>query len=295
MPTGQFGPIVDLDYMTKGFVQFQMGKNGRLDLLRLSSEDGQVYEFRRLVPAAAHAAITGDFAGLVDIAGGRKMYLECRGKGSPTVVLVGASRVLPRIGALPINPRRRCFLRWPSSPGSVPTTVPELRSVRSRAGSDPVLQPTMAGDAVADLHALLSAAAEVGPFVFVGHSYGGLVARLYPSTYPEDVCGLVLVDALGEGLRDAETPKQWAIQRKLLEGEIRESLVLYPALKGSTWIAALTRSAPLRHCPLFVLSADRPWGPQFPSSIAEGKLPADLPPDFGYVTDAAQKHPLFNR
>ncbi len=47
MPTGQFGPIVDLGYITKGFVQFQMDRDGRLDLLRLSSEDGQPYEFRR--------------------------------------------------------------------------------------------------------------------------------------------------------------------------------------------------------------------------------------------------------
>jgi CubicO group peptidase (beta-lactamase class C family) len=47
MPTGQFGPIVDLDYMTKGFAQFQMDKDGKLNLLRLSMSDGQAYEFRR--------------------------------------------------------------------------------------------------------------------------------------------------------------------------------------------------------------------------------------------------------
>jgi Domain of unknown function (DUF3471)/Beta-lactamase len=47
MPTGPFGPIVDLDYKTKGFAQFQMDKDGKLNLLRLSSEDGQAYEFRR--------------------------------------------------------------------------------------------------------------------------------------------------------------------------------------------------------------------------------------------------------
>jgi CubicO group peptidase (beta-lactamase class C family) len=47
MPTGPFGPIVDLDYMTKGFAQFQMDKDGKLNLLRLSTEDGQAYEFRR--------------------------------------------------------------------------------------------------------------------------------------------------------------------------------------------------------------------------------------------------------
>jgi CubicO group peptidase (beta-lactamase class C family) len=47
MPTGRFGPIVDLDYKTKGFAQFQMGKDGKLDRLRLSTEDGQPYEFLR--------------------------------------------------------------------------------------------------------------------------------------------------------------------------------------------------------------------------------------------------------
>jgi CubicO group peptidase (beta-lactamase class C family) len=47
MPTGRFGPIVDLGYMTRGFVQFQMGKDGKLDQLRLSAEDGQAYAFTR--------------------------------------------------------------------------------------------------------------------------------------------------------------------------------------------------------------------------------------------------------
>ena len=47
MATDQFGPIVDLDYMTKGFAQFQMDKDGKLNLLRLSTQDGQAYEFRR--------------------------------------------------------------------------------------------------------------------------------------------------------------------------------------------------------------------------------------------------------
>ena len=47
MPTGRFAPIVDLDYMSKGFVQAQMDKDGKLNLLRLSSDDGQPYEFRR--------------------------------------------------------------------------------------------------------------------------------------------------------------------------------------------------------------------------------------------------------
>ena len=42
-------------------------------------------------------------------------------------------------------------------------------------------QPVTAGDAVADLHALLTAAGEAKPYVLVGHSYGGLIVRLYAS------------------------------------------------------------------------------------------------------------------
>ncbi len=49
-----------------------------------------------LVAATLHAADSGDFAGLVDIGGGRKMYLECRGTGSPTVVLVAGAQGFSR-------------------------------------------------------------------------------------------------------------------------------------------------------------------------------------------------------
>ena len=158
--------------------------------------------------------------------------------------------------------------------------------------SDSVPQPTTAKDAVADLHALLSAAGEAGPYVLVGHSYGGLIVRLYASIYPKEVSGLVLVDALSDGLQDAETPQQWAIQRKLIEGDVHESVALYPALERIDVDRSFNqiRAAPsLRSIPLVVLSADRPWGPQVPPIITAGKLPADIPPDFGYVTDAAQK------
>jgi hypothetical protein len=47
MPTGRFEPIVDLGDMTEGFVQFQMDKDGKLGMLRFSSQEGQAYEFRR--------------------------------------------------------------------------------------------------------------------------------------------------------------------------------------------------------------------------------------------------------
>jgi pimeloyl-ACP methyl ester carboxylesterase len=242
--------------------------------------------------AMAAGAETGNFAGLIDISGGRKMYLKCSGRGSPTVVLVGGLRASaddwdvsdkskPTVFTGVGNFTRVCACDRPGTPvGEKPSR------------SDPVPQPTTAKDAVADLHALLSAAGEAGPYVLVGHSYGGLIVRLYASTYPKEVSGLVLVDALSEGLQDAETPEQWAIQRKLIEGDVREGVALYPALERIDVDRSCDqiRAAPALHpMPIVVLSADRPWGPQVPSMIAAGRLAADIPPDFGYVTDAAQK------
>ncbi|MDQ2859986.1 MAG: alpha/beta hydrolase [Pseudomonadota bacterium] len=160
------------------------------------------------------------------------------------------------------------------------------------SGSDPAPQPTTAADAARDLHALLGAAREPAPYVLVGHSYGGLIAKLYARTYPREAAGLVLVDALSEGLREAETPKQWATQRVLMEGDTRASLALYPALERidpDRSFDQVLAAPPLKPLPLVVLSADRPWGPQVPALIANGTLPADVPADFGYVTDAAQK------
>ena len=142
------------------------------------------------------------------------------------------------------------------------------------------------------MHALLTAAGEAGPYVLVAHSYGDLIGRLYASTYPDAVSGLVLVDALSEALRDGEAPEQWATQRKLIEGDVREGVAQYPALETidiDRSFDQVRAAAPLRQLPLVVLSADRGWGPQVPSMIAAGTLPADVPPNFGYVTDAAQK------
>ncbi len=242
--------------------------------------------------ALTMGAETGNSTGLIDIGGGRKMYLKCRGTGSPTVVLVGGLRASaddwdisdkskPTVFAGVGKFTRVCAYDRPGTPvGEKPSR------------SDATPQPTTPEDAVADLHALLRAAGEAGPYVLVGHSYGGLIVRLYASTYPKEVSGLVLVDVLSEGLQDAETREQWPIQRKLIEGDMRESIAEYPALERidvDRSFKQIRAAPPLRSIPLVVLSADRPWGPQVPPMIAAGKLPTDIPPDFGYVTDAAQK------
>ncbi len=73
-----------------------------------------------------------------------------------------------------------------------------------RAGygwSPPNQRPKVARDLVEQLREMLAVAAVPSPRILVGHSFGGLMMRLYAGLHPEEVAGLVLVDAL--------TPEEW--------------------------------------------------------------------------------------
>lgn len=82
--------------------------------------------------------------------------------------------------------------------------------------SSPVAMPRSAQDVVGDLHALLAAAHVPGPYLLAGHSLGGLFARLYAQTYPDQVSGLVFVDAFPVEIPSL-TGSDWPTYRQLLD------------------------------------------------------------------------------
>lgn len=243
-------------------------------------------------PPESTAARGGDVSGLFDLGDGRRMHLECRGTGSPLVVLVSGQRGSaqdwmevadgvdgPSVFDDVARHTRVCAFDRPGTP------VGERFS-----RSDPAPMPTTASAAVDDLHALLAAAGEDEPFVLVAHSVGGLIGRLYASTHPDDVVGLALVDATSIEMQDAYSPEEWRIQLVLLAGDIREALVEYPDLERFDFPVTFdqVRSAPpMRPMPFTVISADRPWGPLVEESVAAGGQPPEVPADFGYKLDEA--------
>jgi pimeloyl-ACP methyl ester carboxylesterase len=84
---------------------------------------------------------------------------------------------------------------------------------------------------VEELHALL-AEADVGPpYVLVGHSMGGVYARLYANAYPEEVVGMVLVDS-GHGEEDLRFPEAVVKLRNRGYGTMAFSLRLLKALNA---------------------------------------------------------------
>jgi len=126
---------------------------------------------------------------LIDMSGYR-LHLHCTGEriaGQPTVILeAGAGSASPD---------------W----GLVQPEIAKATRVCSydRAGyawSDPGPLPRTSDHLAEELHRLLTVAGEEGPYVLVGHSFGGHIIRLFAHRYPQEVMGVVLVDARPEEL-----------------------------------------------------------------------------------------------
>ena len=118
---------------------------------------------------------------MVDV-GGYRLHINCTGEGSPTVLIESG---------------------WGDSSAAWGWVQPEVAKTTrvctyDRAGmgwSEASPQPRTAREFAKELHTLLEKANEPGPYVLVGHSLGGYTVLVYAHDYPEDVAGLVLVDA----------------------------------------------------------------------------------------------------
>lgn len=120
--------------------------------------------------------------------GGHRIHMNCTGKGSPTVVVENG------LGDFSFN--------WML----VQTQVSKFTRICTydRAGyawSDPGPKPRTFAQLNLELRDVLAKLGEKGPFILVGHSYGGPVIRNFAITYPHDVAGMVQVDAAFEGMR----------------------------------------------------------------------------------------------
>ena len=147
-------------------------------LVMLVAGLGGLYQAATKSPTAAAGPMPGK---LVDV-GGYRLHLNCTGTGSPTVILLnGLGETSPL---------------WARIQPAVATTSRVCAYDRAGQGwSDDSSNPDDATTAATDLHKLLAAAGESGPFVLAGHSSGGIHALTYTHLYPSDVAGVVLVDS----------------------------------------------------------------------------------------------------
>jgi pimeloyl-ACP methyl ester carboxylesterase len=131
---------------------------------------------------------SGRFIGAVDI-GGRSLWLNCLGEGSPTVILESGS---PHMTAGD----------WHGVKAALAKATHVCSYDRANVGqSDLASRPRSVQQMADDLDALLTAAGIPGPYVLATYSFGAWVTRIYASQHPEQVAGLVLIDPEPVGLK----------------------------------------------------------------------------------------------
>jgi pimeloyl-ACP methyl ester carboxylesterase len=156
-------------------------RRGALGLLAVVAAVGAAYEAIAGVGDAASYSRAGRMVAVA----GHELYIDCRGKGSPTIVMdagLGSSSldwalVQPELArATQVCTYDRAGMGW-SKPGPQPRSPAHLAE---------------------ELHLLLKNADITGPYVLVGHSLAGKNIRMFAAAHPNDVAGMVLVDARGE-------------------------------------------------------------------------------------------------
>ncbi len=179
-----------------------------------------------IVPWLARSGVAPPIGGqgrLVDI-GGRSLYLDCRGTGSPTVIL--ESGMGGGAGG------------WPLVHDALAATTRTCTYDRAgRGNSDPRGRHTLV-DAAADLRSLLTAAGEPGPFIVAGHSLGGDYARVFADRYGPEVAGLVLVDAFTPDLETEFIHPLLGELRKEYEARLDALRAQVEAVEDLDWAAS---------------------------------------------------------
>ena len=161
------------------------------------------------IGAGARQVSTEPFADANPIPGttfsvnGHDLHIDCRGQGSPTVVLFNGLGEFSASWARIVD-------------GTAPATRVCAYDRPGQGWSDDLAEPQEAAAATEDLHALLGAAGETGPFVLVGHSIGGPYALTYAHQYPDEVAGLVLLDSTSPHQFDAiaSYPRTYSMMRR---------------------------------------------------------------------------------
>lgn len=121
---------------------------------------------------------------MIDV-GGYRLHIYCMGEGGPTVILDAGGG--------------NSSFDWDQVQPGIAKCTRVCSFDRAGSGwSDESPNPRTSKYMVEELHALLKNANTPPPYILVGHSFGGVNARLYASTYPDEVAGVVLVDSSHE-------------------------------------------------------------------------------------------------
>ncbi|PWW02880.1 pimeloyl-ACP methyl ester carboxylesterase [Paenibacillus cellulosilyticus] len=163
---------------------------------------------------------------------GRQLLLHSEGSGGPAVVM------LPGAGFVGLD-------YWNIQKELARYTTCVIYDRAGTGWSDSVKLPRSAGEVIDELRQLLHVSGIQAPYLLVGHSLGGIYARRYAQQYPEEVSGIVMLDPVHEGFRQAPKLKLRHIPR-LLFNMIRLLLHYKPFFRQQFAQVLSTWPIPLR-------------------------------------------------
>lgn len=152
---------------------------------------------------------------MVDV-GGYRLHLYEMGEGSPTVILDAGMGCHCLDWAL-VQPQIAKFARVYSY---------------DRAGngwSEESPYPRTSANIIEELYTLLVNANVPSPYILVGHSFGGINLRLFAKKYPQNVLGIVLVDAAHEDQMEKLPPWPHTLLEKIV---LQEKIAVFAAWMG---------------------------------------------------------------
>lgn len=122
---------------------------------------------------------------IINIADNRSLYTKYQRTSAPSVIFIAG-----------LGDNFETWKKVQDRISDVTSTLSYTRASIGRSSVAPV--PQTCHDLVEELSELLQELDVKKPYLLVGHSFGGLMARLYASLYPLDICGMILVDAAPE-------------------------------------------------------------------------------------------------
>jgi pimeloyl-ACP methyl ester carboxylesterase len=131
--------------------------------------------------SAATASSASTASGRMVDVGNHRLYIECTGSGGPAVILQAG------LGASSSS--------WAGIAPAVAATTTVCTYDRAGHGRSDEAGPQDGIVLATDLHTLLERAGVSGPYLLVGHSSGGPYVRVFAARYPDEVAGMVLLDA----------------------------------------------------------------------------------------------------
>jgi pimeloyl-ACP methyl ester carboxylesterase len=209
-------------------------------------------------PSRSHAAVGPDRGELVEIGGGRGLLVHCTGSGDPTVVLDAGFGVgsFAWQGVQPALSRTTRVCSYDRAGTGSSVAVPGVRDAR---------------DEVADLERLLDKVGARPPYVLAGHSYGGVVARVFALLRPAETAGLVLIDTEGRDGRRRQLAMWPTSEARAIRRQLATSRMAGIDLGAGEALAS--RIGTLGDKPLAVVTAGREDNfPRTPARLHDGLM-----------------------